>query len=126
MFNIKLKNPGSALMISGTGFKGATLTPSNGLNTVVLQTSATELKEVTVSTALGTRRQAKSLGYSSSIVSGKDIEAAKPISLQNGLTGKVAGLQINTVNNGLLAPTRITLRGNRSLTGNNQRYFIMI
>ena len=125
IFNINLRNPSSKLSISGTGFTGITITPSTGNNTITLQTAVGELKEVTVSTALGTRRQAKSLGYSSSIVSGKDIENAKPISLQNGLTGKVSGLQVNTVNNGLLAPTRITLRGNRSLTGNNQPLLVV-
>ena len=50
---------------------------------------------------------------------------AKPVSVANGLTGKVSGLLVSTVNNGLFAPTRITLRGNRSLTGNNQPLIVV-
>ena len=88
--------------------------------TVSLTTSSTKLSEVIVTTALGVQKQARSLGYSTAKVSGGDIVQARPVSVVNGLTGKVSGLQINTVNNGLFAPTRVTLRGNRSLTGNNQ------
>jgi TonB-linked SusC/RagA family outer membrane protein len=91
---------------------------------VVLATSNSQLTEVVV-TALGIQRQASSLGYGTAKVSGKDIQQAKPISVVNGLTGKVSGLQINTVNNGLFAPTRVTLRGNRSLTGNNQPLYVV-
>jgi hypothetical protein len=69
---------------------------------------------------LGQAKQARQLGYSATNIQSKDIVATKPLSVANGLTGKAAGLQINSVNNGLFAPTRITLRGNRSLTGNNQ------
>ena len=71
-------------------------------------------------TAFGVQRQAKELGYATATVSAKDINVAQPIDAVNGLTGKVSGLQVNTVNNQIFAPTRITLRGNRSLTGNNQ------
>lgn len=78
-----------------------------------------------VVTALGITRQAKELGYSTAKVTGKDLVQAKPISVVNGLTGKVSGLQINTVNNGLFAPTRVVLRGNRSLTGNNQPLIVV-
>jgi TonB-linked SusC/RagA family outer membrane protein len=91
---------------------------------IVLLSANSQLNEVVV-TALGVTRQAISLGYSTAKVSGKDITQAKPISVVNGLTGKVSGLQVSTVNNGLFAPTRVTLRGNRSLTGNNQPLYVV-
>ena len=83
-----------------------------------------QLTEVVV-TSFGIARQAASLGYSTTKVTGSDINTAKPISVANGLTGKVSGLQINTVNAGVFAPTRITLRGNRSLLGNNQPLIVV-
>jgi len=91
---------------------------------VVLLSANSQLNEVVV-TALGISRQAISLGYSTAKVSGKELTQAKPISVVNGLTGKVSGLQVNTVNNGLFAPTRVTLRGNRSLLGNNQPLYVV-
>lgn len=87
--------------------------------------STSSITDVVVTTSLGVQRQAKSLGYSTTKISSKELVQAKPVNVQNGLTGKVAGLQINTVNNGVLAPTRIVLRGNRSLTGNNQALIVV-
>ena len=82
------------------------------------------LDEVVV-TALGIVRQEKALGYSTIQVKAKDLVQSKQINVVNGLTAKVSGLQVTTVNNGLFAPTRITLRGNRSLTGNNEALTIV-
>ncbi|MGZ3944604.1 MAG: carboxypeptidase-like regulatory domain-containing protein, partial [Mucilaginibacter sp.] len=96
---------------------GSTLNP-------VLTPASKQLTEVVV-TSFGIQRQAKGLGYSTTKVSNADLNTAKPISVANGLTGKVSGLQVNTVNNGVFAPTRITLRGNRSLTGNNQPLIVV-
>lgn len=93
--------------------------------TIRLNSASTRLSEVIVTTALGVQKQARSLGYSTAKVTGADVSQAKPVSVVNGLTGKVSGLQINTVNNGLFAPTRVTLRGNRSLTGNNQPLIVV-
>jgi len=78
-----------------------------------------------VITSLGVARQAKELGYSTTKVKATELTQAKTINLQNGLTGKVSGLNIQTVNNGVFADTRITLRGIRSLTGNNQPMLIL-
>ena len=65
------------------------------------------------------------MGYSTAKVKAVELTQAKVINLQNGLTGKVSGLNIQTVNNGVFADTRITLRGIRSLTGNNQPMLIL-
>lgn len=79
------------------------------------------LAEVVV-VALGQNQVRKQLGYS---VSRVEANLANGIKLQNGLTGRVAGLNIATVNNGVFADTRITLRGIRSLTGGNQPLFVL-
>lgn len=95
------------------------VTPANG---VIGQVQT--MSEVVV-TALGQTRQAKELGYSVSRVFSNELTQAMPVNLQNGLTGKVSGLNIQTVNNGVFGNTRITLRGIRSLTGNNQPMLII-
>jgi len=118
-FIIKAKT-GDVLVVTAIGFATAEQTVGADNNVVVRITKTTgQLVDVVVTTALGIQRQAKSLGYSTAKVSSTELVQAKPISVANGLTGKVSGLNISTVNNGLFAPTRITLRGNRSLTGNN-------
>jgi len=117
---------GDVLVITAVNFQSLEVTVGSG-NSVnaTLTRNATALTDVVVTTALGIQRQARSLGYATAKVSSKELVQAKPISVVNGLTGKVSGLQINTVNNGLFAPTRVTLRGNRSLTGNNQPLIVV-
>ncbi len=78
----------------------------------------TELSTVVV-TGLGVQRQSKSLGYSVSSVK------ALSINLQNGLTGKVSGLYVQSVNSGVFDNARITLRGIRSLTGDNKPLLVV-
>ncbi|HMH20431.1 MAG TPA: SusC/RagA family TonB-linked outer membrane protein [Puia sp.] len=123
-FSIRTK-AGDVLIISGAGLAAKEVAvPGSGPVAVQVSRKESNLTEVVV-TALGIQRQAKELGYSTAKVTGKELTQAKPISAVNGLTGKVSGLQINTVNNGVFAPTRVVLRGNRSLTGNNQPLVIV-
>jgi len=118
-------SPGAVLTFSFIGYNAQDVAVgTKSTIDIVLASANSQLNEVVV-TALGIQRQAISLGYSTAKVSGKDITQAKPISVVNGLTGKVSGLQVNTVNNGLFAPTRVTLRGNRSLLGNNQPLYVV-
>lgn len=117
--------PRTQLTVSASGYKDFLLTPTGAPNqTVVLVTGTGQMEEVVV-TALGIRRQARSLGYSATTVKADELTQAKTTNLQNGLVGKVSGLNISTVNNGVFADTRIVLRGIRSLTGNNQPLLVI-
>ena len=80
------------------------------------------LQEVVV-TALGQTRQSKQLGFS--VVNVRENEIVTGVKLQNALTGKVAGLNVQTVNNGVFADNRITLRGMRSLTAASEPLFVV-
>lgn len=97
---------------------------SSSALSITLENAAGNLQEVVV-TALGISRSPKELGYSVSKVKSDELTQAKVVNLQNGLTGKVSGLNVSTTNNGVFADTRITLRGIRSLTGNNQPMLVL-
>ena len=120
-----LAKTGDILVASSSGMEtsqvtvGAASTINLSIKTVVL--AGTEV----VVTALGIKRQPKELGYSITKVGGTELNQARTVNLQNGLTGKVSGLNVQTVNNGVFADTRITLRGIRSLTGNNQPLLVL-
>lgn len=122
-FKISTKEK-SQLSVTATGFTSKVFSLTSNNPTFVLETKAEELQEVVV-TALGISKQPRQLGYSTAKVTGKEITTAKAVNIQNGLTGKVSGLNIATVNNGVFADTRITLRGIRSLTGNNQPLLVI-
>src|SRR5688572_2410317 len=123
-FRISAKT-GDVLVVSGAGLETTEATIGSG-NTVTIAVKRIVISgtEVVV-TALGVSRQPKELGYSVSKVKAAELTQAKVINLQNGLTGKVSGLNVQTINNGVFGDTRITLRGIRSLTGNNQPMLIV-
>ena len=52
------------------------------------------------------------------------MQASNPNIVQS-LTGKVSGLQINTTSNGVNVSTKVVLRGNRSITGNNEALVVI-
>ena len=72
-----------------------------------------ELNNVVV-TALGIKREEKSLGYSTQTVSGDDITATMPTNWSQALQGQVAGLNVVSAG-GPLSSTQINLRGNVSM-----------
>jgi TonB-linked SusC/RagA family outer membrane protein len=120
-----LAKTGDVLVVSGAGLEATEVTIGAG-STVSISVKRTVIAgtEVVV-TALGVTRQPKELGYSVSKIKATELTQAKSVNLQNGLTGKVSGLNVQTVNNGVFGDTRLTLRGIRSLTGNNQPMLIV-
>ena len=91
---------------------------------VVMQTEATNIEGVVV-TAFGITRQAREIGVSTAKVSDKQLTQAGASNVMNGLTAKVSGLQINTINNGVNPETKITLRGNRHFLASNQALVVL-
>ena len=119
--------PGATLVFSGIGITTQEVVVGNqSVINVSLTRSGTELANVTVvTTGLGIRRQAKELGYSSANITSADLNEAKPVNPVTGLIGKVSGLQIQTADNSVNPQVRVTLRGNRSILGNNQALIIV-
>jgi TonB-linked SusC/RagA family outer membrane protein len=120
---------GSKLIFTSKGFITTTIGQDADLKEIVLRKDPNFKGEnadnTVVVTAQGQVRQKASLGYSSANIKATELVQASPTNLQNGLTGKVSGINITTVNSGVFGSTRITLRGIRSLTGNNQPMLIL-
>ena len=90
---------------------------------VIMKADASELDEVVV-TALGIEREKKSLGYATQEVSGNEVSDVPQSNFVNSLQGKVAGLQVNP--SGTMGGSSNTvIRGNASLTGNNQALYVI-
>lgn len=90
---------------------------------VALPVAAEQLGEVVV-TALGIERNKNELAYSAQQVSGDEITRTRPADFVNSLSGKVAGLDIRS-NNTMGGSTNVIIRGNKSITGNNQALFVI-
>lgn len=82
------------------------------------------LEEVVV-TGLGISREKKALGYSVQDVKGDELAKAREQNIVNTLQGKVAGVQITNSSGAVGSSSRILIRGNNSLTGDNQPLFVV-
>jgi TonB-linked SusC/RagA family outer membrane protein len=124
-FSLKAK-PGDVLVFSGAGFspKEVAVDATTGVLSVVVSRKESSMTEIVV-TALGVQRQAKELGYSTAKISADELTQAKVTNVGAGLAAKVSGLEIDLVNNSVKPDLRITLRGDRSILGNNQALLVV-
>ncbi|MCF7568529.1 SusC/RagA family TonB-linked outer membrane protein [Sabulilitoribacter arenilitoris] len=117
---------GAVLEFSYIGFKTQLITvgDSNTVN-VTMEEDASQLDEVVV-TALGIKRQKKSLTYATQNVDVDGIDEARPNqNLVNSLSGKIAGISIQRSGNGVSGASKVVLRGNRSIAGSSQALYIV-
>ncbi|MCR8666069.1 SusC/RagA family TonB-linked outer membrane protein [Aestuariibaculum sp. M13] len=124
-FSISISEDGVTIVISYVGYATKEIV-YNGESVLDIQLSedAQALNEVVV-TALGIKREKKAITYSAQNVSMDEVSEARSLNVANSLSGKVAGLNFSTTSNGVGSASRITLRGNRSLTGNNQPLYVV-
>lgn len=91
---------------------------------VALANALENIAEVVV-TALGIKREKKSLGYSVQEVNGDAVSTAKETNVANALAGKMAGVQVTRSANGAGGSSRVVIRGTNSLVGNSQPLYVI-
>ncbi len=123
-YTIKAK-AGDILNFSYIGYKtiNKTVGNSSSINTT-LEEDASILDEVIV-TAIGIKRKPKEMTSSVVSVKGEQLTKTRSVNAASSLTGKVSGLQLNVNNNGVNPSTKITLRGSRSILGNNEALIVI-
>jgi Ca-activated chloride channel homolog len=85
---------------------------------------STVLQEVVIG-AMGIKRTKDAVVSSQKTINNKELNQASNPSVLQSLNGKVSGLQVNAISNGVNGETRVVLRGNRSITGNNQALIVI-
>ena len=100
--------------------------PVNGRNQidVVMKNDAMMLDNVVV-TALGIKRQKRDLGYATEDISGADLTRSGSDNVINSLSGRSAGVQIITGDGVSGGSSRIVIRGNNSIFGDNQPLIVV-
>ena len=124
-FTIATAEPSPTLVFSYMGYK--TKEVAAGDHTVVnvkMEEDQAELSEVIV-TALGIKREKKLLGYAVQDLQSEQLNLTGDPSVTSALSGKIAGVEMNTAPTGLGGSTKITIHGNSSLTDNNQPLWIV-
>jgi len=91
---------------------------------ISLKEAAIGLDEVVV-TALGIQKSSKSLGYATSKVNPDQLTVNRTPNLMNALTGKIAGVSISGLGTGPNGTSKIRIRGQSSISGQNNPLIVV-
>lgn len=119
-------NRNTPVMFTIVGYDAFYLTPSDSSNglMITLAQSNTALQEVVV-TALGIKREERSLGYAATTITSEQLIDARSSNWTDALSGKVAGLNLIRSGSGPAGSNSIILRGENNLTGNNEALIVV-
>lgn len=122
-FSIPSAEVGDTILFSYVGYDNYKLIITNEKFYTITLNSNFELEQVVVS-ALGIKRSAKSLSSSIQKVDAKELTRVKDVNFVNALSGKTPGVSIQR-SSGAGGAVRVVLRGNKSITGNNEPLYIV-
>lgn len=124
-FTLSIPADAQILVFSYIGFlkREVPIGVSNTMN-VALNKDVQLMDEVVV-TALGITREKKAVGYSVQQVNGEDITSARQTNVLDAMNGKVAGAVITKSSGAAGASSNITLRGAKSINGNNSPLIVI-
>lgn len=124
-YSIKVPASGSELEFSYIGYQ-TVKQPISGKDKIdIVMRDNTKLLDEVVVTAMGIARKEETLSYSTQTVGGDELTRAKEANLINSLQGKSAGLVITPNSGGAGGASKILLRGNASMLGNNSPLIVI-
>ena len=124
-YSIKVPAGGSELEFSYIGYQ-TVKQPISGKDKIdIVMRDNTKLLDEVVVTAMGIARKEETLSYSTQTVGGDELTRAKEANLINSLQGKSAGLVITPNSGGAGGASKILLRGNASMLGNNSPLIVI-
>jgi TonB-linked SusC/RagA family outer membrane protein len=124
-YQLEVPDNNTLLIFSSIGYISEKISvDGRSLIDVSLSPDVVALKEVVV-TALGISREKKTLTYATRQVGGDELSNSREINISSALQGKVAGININSTNSGPGGSSRLVLRGDKSIKGNNQPLIVL-
>ena len=114
----------SKLVFSFVGYETQNISINNqSIINVSLQTGSS-LSEIVV-TALGIKKEAKKLGYSTTTVGKEQLTENRTPNFINALSGKIAGVNISGLGTGPAGTAKIRIRGQSSISGQNNPLIVV-
>lgn len=123
-YTLSTQNSTPVLVFSYIGYRTLELPAKGATLEAVLEDDTQELNEVVV-TALGIRKEAKALSYNVQEVSAAEIVGVKDANFINSLSGKIAGVVINSSSSGIGGGAKVVMRGAKSISGNNNALYVI-
>ena len=117
--------PTASLVISYIGYVSQTVEVNNrSIINIRLENESQNLNEVIV-TALGIKRESKTLGYATATVNSEQISVNRTPNFVSGLQGKMAGVNITSMGTGPAGTAKIRIRGQSSFSGQNNPLIVV-
>src|SRR5690606_23426478 len=91
---------------------------------IKMRSDVKQLSEVVI-TAVGIEANKSELGYSIQNVDADDIVNSRETNLSSALSSKIAGVQVITASGSPGAAATVRIRGNRSISGNNEPLYVI-
>lgn len=124
-FEISVPDQNPVIVVTYTGYEDQEITVGNRTEIdVILTPRLGSLNEVVV-TALGVTREKRGLVSSVTEIKGSDFTEARENNIATALEGKIAGVDATGLTTGPGGSSRIVIRGNGSLNGNNQPLYVI-
>jgi TonB-dependent SusC/RagA subfamily outer membrane receptor len=124
-YSLSVPSDAASLIYSFVGYRSQVIAIGNrSVIDIAMAEDIAALDEIVV-TAFGVERDKKAITYAAQNVDVDDISKARETNVVNSLAGKVAGLDLIKSSAGVGSASRVVLRGNRSVAGNNQPLYIV-
>ena len=123
-YKLTTQTTSPVLVFSYVGYQSKDVPVTGNIVNVTLDDATQELNEVVV-TALGIRKDAIALSYNVQEVSSDEIVGVKDANFVNSLSGKIAGVVINSSSSGIGGGAKVVMRGAKSLSGNNNALYVI-
>src|SRR6478672_8467588 len=118
-------SPGDILLVEYVNYAPQEVRVTGAsVGSVALTQKETNIGEVVV-TALGISKQSRSLGYSATNVRPDELTVNRTPNLMNALQGKVAGVNISGLGTGPAGTSKIRIRGQSSISGQNNPLIVI-
>ncbi|MDR0511334.1 MAG: SusC/RagA family TonB-linked outer membrane protein [Rikenellaceae bacterium] len=115
----------SRLIFSFVGYEKQTITVGRqSVIDVSMNEEQVEIDKVVV-TALGIKRSTKSLSYNAKEIGGGELTSVKDANMVNSLTGKVAGMTINSGSSGIGSAAKVVVRGTKSIMNSSNVLYVI-
>ena len=124
-FTIKNIKAGAILVVSYVGYTTKEVAVADRAELTIELASAEKQLETAVVTALGIKRSQKALSYNVQEVKNDALTTVKDANFMNSLNGKVAGVNIQRSASGVGGATRVVMRGNKSISGDNNVLYVI-
>ncbi|WP_270438940.1 SusC/RagA family TonB-linked outer membrane protein [Bacteroides bouchesdurhonensis] len=124
--NFTLSVPDSAILeVSFVGYKTMEVSVAGKKTLEVCLTENTLILDKVIVTALGLEKNESSLAYAVQNINGKELNRVKEVNMITALAGKAAGVQINKNSSGMGGSAKISIRGIRSVSSDNQPLYVI-